>query len=249
VNAALDNFTASIVIPTLNEAECIEACLEGIERVRAVSQVIVVDGGSTDATLEIARRYPVQVLRAERGRGSQLHAGACVARGQVIWFVHADVLPPADAVERIIEALNDQSVVGGACEPVFDGQSKAAWFLTRLYPHLRKLGLRYGDSAIFARRESYLSIGGFKPLPIFEDLDLLRRLRRKGRLVQLPVKVVASSRRFEGRSFVLTFARWTLLQVLYWLGVSPYTLDRLYPHVRATGCAPGRRSRQPHSRA
>ncbi|HWI58254.1 MAG TPA: TIGR04283 family arsenosugar biosynthesis glycosyltransferase [Bacillota bacterium] len=230
--------TVSIVIPTLNEAECIGTCLEAIARVRGVSEVIVVDGGSGDMTLDIARTYPVRLLRAQRGRGSQLHAGANLARGEVLWFLHADVVPPADAIERILAALADQTVLGGNCQPVFDGQSPGAHFLTRLYPHLRRLGLRYGDSGIFVRREVYQAVGGFESLPIFEDLDLIRRLRRQGRFVQLPVKVVASSRRFEGRSFLLTFAHWSLLQVLYWFGVHPHTLDRLYPHVRSARAKP-----------
>ncbi|HEX8187073.1 MAG TPA: hypothetical protein VF586_01900, partial [Pyrinomonadaceae bacterium] len=100
------------------------------------------------------------------------------------------------------------------------------------YPRLRLLGLAYGDSGFFVRRAAYERAGGFKPFPLFEDLDLLRALRRQGRFVQAEACVVTSSRRFEGRSFALTFARWSLLQCLYWLGVSPHTLARLYAPVR-----------------
>jgi hypothetical protein len=110
--------------------------------------------------------------------------------------------------------------------------SGAARFLTWLYPRLRLLGLAYGDSGIFVRRAAYERAGGFKPFPIFEDLDLLRALWKQGRFVQAGACVVTSSRRFEGRSFTLTFARWSLLQGLYWLGVSPHTLARLYAPVR-----------------
>jgi GT2 family glycosyltransferase len=95
--------------------------------------------------------------------------------------------------------------------------------------------LCYGDSAIFVRARVYREAGGFKPFPIFEDLDLVRRLRARGRLVHLSAQVVTSSRRFEGRSFARTFARWSFLQALYWLGVSPHTLDRLYAPVRRRG--------------
>ncbi|HYE73961.1 MAG TPA: glycosyl transferase, partial [Blastocatellia bacterium] len=95
-----------------------------------------------------------------------------------------------------------------------------------------KIGLLYGDSAIFVRRKVYEKVGGFKPLPLFEDLDLVRRIRRDGRMAHLSAKVITSSRRFEGRSFTLTFIRWATLQMLYWLGVSPNRLVKLYSPVR-----------------
>jgi len=92
--------------------------------------------------------------------------------------------------------------------------------------------LCYGDSAIFVRASVYRAVGGFRPFPIFEDLDLVRRLKGRGPLVHLRARVVTSSRRFEGRSFAYTFARWSFLQILYWLGVSPHALGRLYAPVR-----------------
>ncbi|HEY9284740.1 MAG TPA: hypothetical protein VIP46_14890, partial [Pyrinomonadaceae bacterium] len=173
-------------------------------------------------------------------RGAQMHAGACAARGHVLWFVHADTRPSAGCAARIEEALRDQSVVAGNFRVIFDGEARAARFLTWLYPRLRRLGLCYGDSAIFVRREAYERVGGFRAFPVFEDLDLVRRLRKVGRVAHLPAAVATSSRRFEGRSFALTFARWSLLQLLYWLGVHPRTLGRLYAPVR--GASQGGRS-------
>lgn len=171
-------------------------------------------------------------MTAARGRGSQMHAGASVARGSALLFLHADTHPAPDAGERAMEALREPETVGGNFSVRFDGDGRAARFLTWLYPQLRKLGLCYGDSAIFVRREAYDEIGGFRPHPIFEDLDLVRRLRRRGRVVHLPAIVVTSSRRFEDRRFSLTFARWASLQVLYWLGVPPRALNRLYAPIR-----------------
>ncbi len=97
---------------------------------------------------------------------------------------------------------------------------------------LRILGLCYGDSGIFIRRDIYHRIGGFRALALFEDLDLLRRLRRAGRFVHLPAKIRTSSRRFEQRNFALVWLHWTALQVLYWCGISPNRLARWYRHVR-----------------
>ena len=225
----------SVIIPALNEAASIGATLDAASRIGGLVEVIVVDGGSSDRTPQIAREWGARVVFSERGRGTQMHAGAQAAHGDVFWFLHADTLAPSDAAERIAEALRDSRAVGGNFTIRFDGRRRAARFLTWLYPQLARLGLLYGDSAIFVRREAYERAGGFRPFPIFEDLDLLRRLRRLGRMARLPAVVVTSSRRFEGRSFALTFARWSLLQTLYWLGVHPRTLGKLYYPPRRKG--------------
>jgi rSAM/selenodomain-associated transferase 2 len=223
----------SIIIPTFNEAHSISQTLDVVDKLRGNIEVILVDGGSTDDTIEIASRHrEVKIVEGERGRGIQMHAGACVARGGVLWFLHADTHPAPDSIERITEALSDAETIGGNFSVHFDGDRRAAAFLTWLYPQLRKLGLLYGDSGIFVRREVYNEIGGFQSFPIFEDLDLVRRLRRRGRIVHLPSTIVTSSRRFENRSFAWTFTRWASLQTLYWFGVHPRRLNRLYAPIR-----------------
>lgn len=225
----------SIIIPTLNEARSIGPTLDAVLSAAGGAEVIVVDGGSADGTAEAVRGRGVKLLTSGRGRGLQMHAGASAARGEALWFLHADTLPSADCAGSITEALRDPAVVGGNFHVVFDGEGRAARFLTWLYPRLRRLGLCYGDSGIFVRREAYQRIGGFRAFPIFEDLDLVRRLRGAGRVAHLPAAVTTSSRRFEGRSFALTFARWSLLQALYWLGVHPDALGRMYAPVRGAG--------------
>lgn len=232
----------SIIIPTLDEERSIGATLDAVARAAPRAEVIVVDGGSRDGTVGIARSLGAKVVSAGRGRGRQMYDGAIAARGRALWFLHADTLPSAGCVEAMSEALEDPSVAGGNFDVLFDGGSRAARFLTWLYPQLRKLGLCYGDSGIFARRESYELVGGFRDYPIFEDLDFVRRLRKVGRVAHLRARVTTSSRRFEGRSFALIFARWSFLQALYWLGVSPHTLARMYAHVRVPGLRKGRRS-------
>jgi rSAM/selenodomain-associated transferase 2 len=230
----------SIIVPTLDEARSIGRTLDALKGMtpdasKGGVEVIVVDGGSLDATARIARGRGAKLLTSERGRGAQMHAGACAARGEALWFVHADARPSPECAGQIAEALGDPAVVAGNFHVLFDGTTRAARFLTWLYPRLRKLGLCYGDSAIFVRREAYRRVGGFRDFPVFEDLDLIRRLHKAGRVAHLTATVETSSRRFEGRSFALTFARWSLLQALYWLGVHPRALGRLYAPVRAAG--------------
>lgn len=225
--------SVSIIIPTLNEEETIARTLAALACVRGSSEIIVVDGGSDDLTRELAHKSRARVIISGCGRGIQMHEGAQFAGGQILLFLHADTTVPPDAVERIIEVLKaDPVAVGGNFEISFDGDSRAARLMTWLYPKLGKIGLCYGDSGIFVRASVYSGAGGFNPFPIFEDLDLVYRLRRRGRMVHLPVTVVTSSRRFQGRSFVLTFARWSILQALYWIGISPRVLHQLYAPVR-----------------
>jgi len=226
------NPTISIIIPALNEADSIKQTLEAVKIFGKETEIIVVDGGSTDETILIAETFDVKILRSPRGRGMQMHAGAREAKGDVLWFLHADTIPEFDAIVEIKKALENSEIVAGNFTICFDGKNSAAKFLTWLYPNLRKIRLIYGDSAIFVRREVYEKTGGFKPFPIFEDLDLVRRLKPFGQIIYLPVKVTTSSRRFENSSFILTFLRWSILQIFYWLGVSPYTLGKLYLPVR-----------------
>lgn len=230
----------SVVVPTLNESQAIGSTLACLRRVPGIAEVIVVDAGSTDGTAAAAEGYGARVVTAERGKGTQLRAGAALAGGEALWFLHADTIVPPDAALRIQETLADPDVAGGNFALRFDGASAAARQLTWLYPRLRCLGLCYGDSGIFVRRTAYERIGGVRPWPLFEDVDLVRRLRQVGRFVHLPGELVTSSRRFENRPFGLVFARWTALQLLYWAGVPPRWLIRAYAPVREAHSPAGR---------
>ncbi len=218
----------SIIIPTFNEERFIAATLDSLQKIEEPIEIIVVDGGSTDGTADIVRSYGVHLITSERGRGQQMQAGSAAANGAIFWFLHADTHPDIVAVAEIVGALEERAVVGGNFNLQFAARSSSARFLAWLYPHLRKLRLYYGDSAIFVRAETYREAGGFNALPIFEDLDLVRRLRRKGQFVHLSSYVTTSARRFEGRVFAFTFAHWMFLQVLYWIGVKPVALGKLY---------------------
>jgi hypothetical protein len=171
-------------------------------------------------------------MLAERGRGLQMHVGACAANGDVLWFLHADTQVSPESLDKLLAAIADPTVAGGNFELLFDGGTRPARFLTWIYPHFRKIGLCYGDSGIFVRRNVYEALGGFRPYPIFEDLDMVWRIRRIGRFVHVPCRLTTSSRRFEGKNFTLVFLRWVAMQMLFWLGVSPHRLDRFYAPVR-----------------
>ncbi|HZS03363.1 MAG TPA: TIGR04283 family arsenosugar biosynthesis glycosyltransferase [Blastocatellia bacterium] len=221
----------SIIIPTLDEATTIRETVEALRHPGREVEIIVADGGSADATIEIARACGLRVISASRGRGSQMNAGARLAGGEVFLFLHADTRLPEGALGLIRAALEDHDVCGGHFSLLFEGSHWGARVLTRIYPLLRLGGMCYGDSGFFVRRNVFEALGGFREIPLFEDCDFYRRLRRVGRFVRLAEKAMTSSRRFEHR-FLRTFALWSALQILYWLGVDPHRLDRLYRPAR-----------------
>jgi rSAM/selenodomain-associated transferase 2 len=227
----------SVIIPALNERYGIAATLRAIIALDPDLEVIVVDGGSEDGTADAAAHEGARVLQSERGRGVQMHKGASEARGDVLWFVHADTLPHPQALTDIEAALSDPGVAGGNFRLRFDGGSLAARFLNRLQGLRAWLGWHYGDNTIFVRRDVYRRIGGFRPYPLFEDADLVKRIRCAGRFVNLAGPVTTSSRRFEDGRFLSTGLLWIVLQTLYRLGMPPHALARLYAPIRRKGCA------------
>src|SRR5262249_24614961 len=156
----------SVIVPTLNEARALGATLDVLTALPGVREVIVVDGGSVDKTVAVARAHGVRLLHADRGRGIQMHAGAQAAGGDILWFVHADTHPPADAAWRVEAALAGTRVSGGCFSVRFDSTRRPACFLGWLYARLRRLGLCYGDATLFVRRATYDEVGGFPPFPL-----------------------------------------------------------------------------------
>jgi rSAM/selenodomain-associated transferase 2 len=221
----------SIIVPTLNEETTIQDLAASLGRLRGEFEVIICDGGSADATVEMARQCGLRVIDAPRGRGPQMNAGAKLAAGDTLIFLHADTRLPENTLALVGDALADQRVCGGNFSLVFGGDTREARLLTRIYPLLRLGGMLYGDSGIFTRRDVFDRLGGYREYPIFEDCDLYRRMRRMGKFARLAASATTSSRRFEGR-FIRTFALWSLMQVLYWLGVNPNLLNRLYKPLR-----------------
>jgi hypothetical protein len=226
----------SVVIPVLDEEARIGRQLQRLAFLRGLHEVIVVDGGSRDRTVERARASGhARVIDAPRGRASQMNAGAAAATGEVVLFLHADVELPADAPRRVAEALAAPEVVAGAFRTwtVPDGDRRR-WLGPLL--HLADLrsrysSLPYGDQAIFARAEAFRAAGGFPVQPLMEDLELGRRLRRIGAIRTVPSSVRVSGRRFQARP-ITSFILVNLFPFLYRLGVRPGTLARVYGSPR-----------------
>lgn len=214
----------SVVIPTLNEQAGVAAA---VQSAIAEAEVIVVDGGSLDATVGAALASGAAVVTAARGRGRQLAAGAERAAGDWLVFLHADTrLEPGWA--QALSGLSPE-VVGGAFRFAVDSpRASYRWIEAGVRLRCRLFGLPYGDQAIFARREAYRRAGGFAPMALFEDVDFVRRLRRVGRLTFPAVKALTSPRRWEKRGVLsTTLCNWWLIG-LYSAGANPSWLERTY---------------------
>jgi uncharacterized protein len=226
----------SVIIPVLHEGEKIEQTLDSIKSASAdVSyEVIVVDGESSGDTIEKIMDAEVIKITALRGRASQMNAGAARACGDVLLFLHADTLLPPKVFPKIIAALSDRSFIGGAfdleiqnCRWIFRAISKTASLKHRL------TRVPYGDQAIFILRSCFEKIGGYAAIPLMEDVELMRRLKRQGgRIIILPDTVTTSSRKWENDGIFYTITRNWVVQALYLLGVSAERLEKYYYKVK-----------------
>ncbi len=223
----------SIVIPTLNEASRIGSVIHALRQQDADCEVIVVDGGSADGTLEQAGRAGAHAFSSSRGRGQQLAFGASQCSGSVILFLHADTLLPEGGLQAIRQHLKNPEIAGGNFRILFNGDTEFAEWLTGFYARFRRRGLYYGDSAIFVRRSVYDTIGGIKPIALMEDYDFSRRLEAIGKTVCIESPPVeTSSRRFEGRRPIAIVCGWACIHALFHLGLPPRLLARLYDSAR-----------------
>jgi rSAM/selenodomain-associated transferase 2 len=222
----------SVIVPTLDEASAIAATLVAA-RAPGCGELIVVDGGSGDDTLEIARRLADRVLSAPRGRAAQMNAGARAAAGDVLLFLHADTRLPAGYAGAIGRALADTGVVGGRFDVRLDAPGLPFRVLERaISARSRLTRVATGDQGMFVRRTVFERLGGFPLLPLMEDLALARALKRAGRVACLRETVLTSARRWQRHGVVRTVVLMWTLRLAYYAGVSPARLARVYAHAR-----------------
>ncbi|MBJ7613652.1 MAG: TIGR04283 family arsenosugar biosynthesis glycosyltransferase [Candidatus Dormibacteraeota bacterium] len=220
--------TVSIVVPVVDEAARIVEALRRLRRDFPECELVVVDGGSHDATAELARPL-ARVLRGQPGRARQMNQGACQTRGDVLWFIHADTVVDPAGLPQMLAALADPATVGGGLTLRFDRRGAAldylAWSSNLRARHLHWV---FGDQAMFVRRSVFDALGGFPDLPLMEDLELSRRLHRAGRLTVLSATSTASARRFveQGPWRMIALLQW--LKLLYFAGADPEKIRRRY---------------------
>lgn len=220
----------SVIIPTLNEADIIESSLENLLHHRGDFEVIVADGGSSDATRDIVSTFPhVKQVLSARGRGKQMNEGAKATGGDILLFLHADTCLPPRAFTMIGEAMADARVAGGSFCINFDRRNPLLRVFS-LFSRINHVFFTYGDQGLFLRPSTFRRIGGFRELPIMEDVEIQMRLRRAGGFVKICEPVVTSARRFTRSGIVRQQVLNTALVFLYHIGVSPSILGRFYPY-------------------
>lgn len=223
----------SIIIPSLNEEAFISEVLEHSLKLSGHFEIIVVDGGSQDLTLEKAKRFKsVSVLKTSKGRANQMNFGARHARGNLLLFLHADTFLPEDAYASIVELCQDPDVIGGS----FRLMMKDTHPIFKFYKWCSQFSLEfftYGDHAIFVKAETFKKINGFKSITFMEDVEIQKRLRKQGKFKKLKTSVITSNRRFQKNGVLTQLTLDTVLVMLFKLGIAPNHLKRFYPDHKA----------------
>ena len=230
----------SVIVPVLNEAALIGEFLRHLRALNANLEIIVVDGGSGDGSSQIAGSLADKVVTAPRGRATQMNAGAAIAQGDMLWFLHVDSMPPANAVEGIGALLSNFQNAGGC----FSLRYPRREWVYRVSDSLGNIGVRVfglslGDHGIFCRRSAFIAAGGYPVVPILEDAELWRGLSRIGRMRQLREEIVSDPRAFERGGRYRTTAVYFLILALYVAGVPIRRLNRIYRRFHHLGVRSG----------
>jgi rSAM/selenodomain-associated transferase 2 len=217
-------------MPVLDEAPSIEAALAPLQALRAAGgEVIVVDGGSRDATRALAAPWADRVLEAPRGRAAQMNAGAAAARGETLLFLHADTVLPAGAFDAIASGLRSTGRAWGRFDVTIAGADPLLVMVAFLMnARSRATGIATGDQAMFVRRAAFERVGGFAAIPLMEDIALSRRLKRESAPLCLRERAITSGRRWEKHGTLRTIVLMWRLRLAYALGADPGKLARRY---------------------
>lgn len=218
----------AIVIPTFNEADNIVATLLPLQQWRQQGhQIIVADGGSDDASIELARPLADLVINTAKGRARQMNSAAQQAHGDVLLFLHADTLLPDNASELIQASL--QTKQWGRFDVRLSGKQPLLRVVERMINWRSRLsGIASGDQAIFITQTLFHSMGGYADIPLMEDIDISKRLKHHGRPACIKTKLTTSSRRWEQNGILKTILLMWRLRLAYFLGAKPEQLARLY---------------------
>jgi rSAM/selenodomain-associated transferase 2 len=223
----------SAIVPMLNESPNIGGTLNALRRGAPNAEIIVVDGGSSDASVAIAQPLCDALISAPRGRARQMNAGARASHGDALVFVHADTLVPRTFARDIAAALSDPAVVGGRFDVRLDESGlpyRIIGAMISIRSRISRTGT--GDQAIFVRRDVFESLGGFPELELCEDLEFSRRLKRAGRVACLRTRVTTSARRWGRDGVARTVVKMWIIRAMYLMGVRPALLKRIYSDTR-----------------
>ena len=225
----------SIIIPTLNEESTITQTLNHLHRLPhhgIAIEVLVVDGGSQDQTCALVRNQ-TRLLHSSPSRSTQMNVGAQEATGDVLLFLHADTLLPQTAFLDICNALADPNIVGGRFDARTNHDVGLLWIVCRMASlRSRFTGIATGDQAIFIRRTVFQSMGGYANIPLMEDVELSCRLKRQGAIAALQSCVITSARRWNTNGVLYTISLMWLFRFLFFIGVDPKHLQKLYSDTR-----------------
>jgi rSAM/selenodomain-associated transferase 2 len=222
----------SIIVPVLHESERINRLISHLSRLepQEACEIIVVDGSSERDTIDAIRNKRVVKIKAETGRARQMNAGASVAKGDILIFLHADTELPLAAFIRIESVMGQGRYVGGAFKLGIQSEKLTYKALTWWVSiRCRITGIPYGDQAIFITKDYFNRVGGYREIPVMEDVELMGRIKKRGdKIYLLPDRVMTSPRRWEEEGFIYVNLRNTLLLILYLFGAAPERLVRFY---------------------
>ena len=228
--------SVSIIVPVLNEAPLLRSFLAHLRERATGAEIVVADGGSSDGTVELVRDSCDQLVVSERSRAIQMNTGARAARGDILWFVHVDAEVPWGCLAEIKRIMDDPKVAGGFFRIRLP--QNLVYRLTDTFAHYAGLLLqmRCGDHGIFCRRTAFLDVGGFPEVPLMEDVEFFRLLRRRGRVIWSQKRILASPRRYEIIGSVRLTLAYGLIAALYVFGIPLKKLASIYKRTCFTRC-------------